>query len=173
MFKRIPREVKFIQESDPIKPAFLTVLLLYPSMQIRSFYRVACCLSKLKLNFLAKFVLQLGRMITGIEINLGAKIGERVFIDHGMGVVIGATAVIGNNVIMYHGVTLGSTGNVAGRRHPKVGDNVMIGAGAKLLGPITIGDNVSIGANAVVTKDIPSNSIAVGVPAVIKPKKKI
>lgn len=171
MFKRIAREVKFIQENDPIHPSFMTVLLLYPSMQIRFFYRIACCLRKLKLHFLAKFVLQLGRLITGIEINLGAQIGTRVFIDHGMGVVIGATAIIGDNVVMYHGVTLGSTGELEGRRHPKVGSNVLIGAGAKLLGPITIGDNVAIGANAVVTKDVPSNSIAVGIPAVIKPKK--
>ncbi len=123
------------------------------------------------LHFLARLVLQIGRMITGIEINLGAEIGKRVFIDHGMGVVIGATAIIGDDVVIYHGVTLGATGSQDGRRHPKVGNNVLIGAGAKLLGPITVGNNVSIGANAVVTKDIPDNSIAVGVPAVIKPKK--
>ncbi len=172
MFKSIAREVRFVQENDPINPSFLTALLLYPSMQIRFFYKVACCLRKIKLHFLAKLVLQTGRMITGIEINLGAEIGSRVFIDHGMGVVIGATAIIGDNVVIYHGVTLGATGNPEGRRHPKIGNNVLIGAGAKLLGPITIGDNVSIGANAVVTKDVPSNSIAVGVPAVIKPKRR-
>ncbi len=171
MFKSIAREVRFVQANDPINPSFLTVLLLYPSMQIRFFYKIACCLRKVKLHFLAKLVLQIGRMITGIEINLGAQIGQRVFIDHGMGVVIGATAIIGNDVVIYHGVTLGSTGNIDGRRHPKVGNNVLIGAGAKLLGPITVGDNVSIGANAVVTKDIPANSVAVGVPAIIKPKK--
>ncbi len=171
MFKSIAREVRFIQESDPLRPSFLTVLLLYPSMQIRFFYKFACCLRKLHLHFLARFVLQFGRMITGIEINLGAEIGKRVFIDHGMGVVIGATAIIGDDVVIYHGVTLGATGSEPGRRHPKVGNNVLIGAGAKVLGPITIGDNVSIGANAVVTKDIPSNSIAVGVPAEIKTKK--
>ncbi len=171
MFKKIVREVRFIQENDSIKPSFLTALLLYPSMQIRYFYKIAAIFQKLHLKFLAKLVLQIGRMITGIEINLGAQLGRNIFIDHGMGVVIGATAIVGDNVIMYHGVTLGATVNVPGRRHPQIGNNVMIGAGAKLLGPITIGDNVSIGANAVVTKDVPANSVAVGIPAVIKPKK--
>lgn len=172
MFKQLREDIRNIQEKDPINPSFLSVLLLYPSIQIRGFYKLACCLRKIHLDFIALFVLQLGRMITGIEINLGAQIGNRFFIDHGMGVVIGATAVIGDDVNIYHGVTLGSTGNQKPRRHPKIGNNVMIGAGAKLLGPITVGDNVSIGANSVVTKDIPSNSIAVGVPARIIPKGK-
>lgn len=170
MFKSIIREVRYVQENDLVEASFLTVLLLYPSMQIKFYYKIACFFQKIHLKFIARLILQIGRMVTGIEINLGAQIGKRVFIDHGMGVVIGATAIIGNDVIMFHGVTLGSKGNVEGRRHPKVGNNVTIGAGAKLLGPITIGDNVTIGANAVVTKDVPANSIAVGVPAVIKSK---
>ncbi len=165
IFKRIHEEVRNIQKNDAVKPSYLTALLLYPSMQIRFFYKIACCLDKIKLSFFARLVLLIGRMITGIEINLGAKLGKRLFIDHGVGVVIGATAIVGDDVLIYHGVTLGANKAIPGRRHPKIGNNVVIGAGAKIIGVVEIGDNCQIGANAVVTKDIPSNSVAVGIPA--------
>ncbi len=165
IFKRINEETRNVQARDAVKPSYITALLLYPSMQIRYFYKIACCLDKIHFSFFARLVLLIGRMITGIEINLGAKIGKRVFIDHGVGVVIGATAIIGDDVLIYHGVTLGANKAIAGRRHPKVGNNVVLGAGAKCIGAIEIGDNCQIGANAVVTKDIPANSTAVGIPA--------
>jgi serine O-acetyltransferase len=114
--------------------------------------------------FIARFISQLGRWFTGIEIHPGAKIGKRFFVDHGMGVVIGETAVVGDDVLLYQGVTLGGTGLEKGKRHPTVGNNVVIGAGAKVLGNITIGDNSYIGSNAVVIKDVPPNSTVVGVP---------
>ncbi len=172
MFKRINEEVRHIQKMDAVRPNYITALLLYPSMQIKFFYCIACFFHKIKLNFIGSLFLLIGRMITGIEINLGAKIGKRVFIDHGMGVVIGQTAIIGDDVLIYHGVTLGANKVVEGRRHPKIGNNVVIGAGAKVLGPVTIGNNVIIGANAVVTKDVPDNTIATGIPAVYKPNNK-
>ncbi|MBS5922265.1 MAG: serine acetyltransferase, partial [Clostridium perfringens] len=125
-------------------------------------------LYKIKLFFLARLISQLGRFFTGIEIHPGAKIGKGLFIDHGMGVVIGETAEIGDNVTIYHGVTLGGTGKDKGKRHPTVGNNVIIGCGAKILGPISIGDGAKIGANSVVLKDVPKGKTAVGIPAVIK-----
>ncbi len=165
IFKRINEEVRHIQQNDPIRPCYLNALLLYPSMQIKYFYKLAKICQKLKLKFLSHLFLRIGRIITGIEINLGAQIGRRVFIDHGMGVVIGATAIIGDDCLIYHGVTLGSTKDIPGRRHPKIGNNVIIGAGAKVLGNIEVGNNVRIGANAVVTKNIEDNKTAVGIPA--------
>ncbi|MDU3018510.1 MAG: serine O-acetyltransferase EpsC, partial [Clostridium perfringens] len=131
-------------------------------------YRIAHGLYKIKLFFLARLISQLGRFFTGIEIHPGAKIGKGLFIDHGMGVVIGETAEIGDNVTIYHGVTLGGTGKDKGKRHPTVGNNVIIGCGAKILGPISIGDGAKIGANSVVLKDVPKGKTAVGIPAVIK-----
>ena len=128
------------------------------------FHRIAHFLYINKLFFLARFVSQLGRHFTGIEIHPGAQIGRRLFIDHGMGIVIGETTTIGNDCTIYHSVTLGGTGKDKKKRHPDIGNNVMIGTGAKVLGPIKIGSNVKIGANAVVIKNIPDNSTVVGVP---------
>ena len=123
---------------------------------------------KIKLFFLARLISQLGRFFTGIEIHPGAKIGKGIFIDHGMGVVIGETAEIGDNVTIYHGVTLGGTGKDKGKRHPTIGNDVIIGCGAKIFGPISIGDGAKIGANSVVLKNVPKGKTAVGIPAVIK-----
>lgn len=121
--------------------------------------------------FIARFISQVNRFITGIEIHPGATIGSGILIDHGMGVVIGETAEVGNRVTIYHGTTLGGTGKDIGKRHPTVGDNVVIGAGAKVLGPITIGENSKVGANAVVLKDVPPNSTVVGIPGKIIKKE--
>jgi serine O-acetyltransferase len=157
-------DIKAAQKRDPAAKSFVEVILLYPGLHALIFYRVAHVFYKLHLFFLARFLSQFVRLFTGIEIHPGAKIGKRFFIDHGFGVVIGETAVIGNDVLLYQGSTLGGTGIVKGKRHPTVGNNVVIGAGAKVLGNINIGDNSYIGANAVVIKDVPSNSTVVGVP---------
>ena len=119
-------------------------------------------------KFIARLISQIGRLLTGIEIHPGAKIGNRLFIDHGMGIVVGETTTIGDNCTIYHGVTLGGTGKDDKKRHPDIGNNVIIGCGAKVLGPIKIGNNVKIGANAVVLKDVPDNSTIVGIPGKIK-----
>ncbi|WP_432205170.1 serine O-acetyltransferase EpsC [Cetobacterium somerae] len=147
---------------DPAARSFLEVLLLYPSIHAIIFHRVAHKLYKKKFFFVARFLSQTSRFFTGIEIHPGAQIGRRFFIDHGMGVVIGETAEIGDDVIIYHGVTLGGTGKDSGKRHPTLGNKVLVGAGAKILGPITLGDNVKVGANTVVLKNVPSNSTIVG-----------
>lgn len=165
MFKNIKYDIDSIMKNDPAARNRLEVLLLYPSIHAVINHRIANFFYKRKMFFLARLVSQLSRHFTGIEIHPGAKIGKGLFIDHGMGVVIGETAEIGDNVIMYHGVTLGGTGKNKGKRHPTVGNNVTIGSGAKVLGPITLGDNSKIGANAVVLKDIPNNCTAVGIPA--------
>lgn len=157
-------EIRSAQKKDPAAKSFLEVLLLYQGLQAQVNYRVARFFYKLHLFFLARLFSQLGRFFTGIEIHPGAKIGKRLFIDHGMGVVIGETSIIGDDVLLYQGVTLGGTGIEKGKRHPTIGNNVVIGAGAKILGNITIGDNSYIGANAVVIKDVPHNSTVVGVP---------
>lgn len=157
-------EIRAAQKKDPAAKSFLEVLLLYQGLQAQVNYRVAQFFYKLHLFFLARLFSQLGRFFTGIEIHPGAKIGKRLFIDHGMGVVIGETSIIGDDVLLYQGVTLGGTGIEKGKRHPTIGNNVVIGAGAKILGNITIGDNSYIGANAVVIKDVPHNSTVVGVP---------
>jgi len=158
------REIKTAQEKDPAAKSFIEILLLYQGLHALVAYRVAHFFYRAKLFFLARFISQLARWATGIEIHPGAKIGKGLFIDHGMAVVIGETAIIGNNVLLYQGVTLGGTGLTHGKRHPTIGNNVVIGAGAKVLGDITIGDNSYIGANAVVIKDVPANSTVVGVP---------
>lgn len=157
-------EIRSAQKKDPAAKSFLEVLLLYQGLQAQVNYRVSHLFYKLHLFFLARLFSQIGRFVTGIEIHPGAKIGKRLFIDHGMGVVIGETAVIGDDVLLYQGVTLGGTGIEKGKRHPTIGNNVVIGTGAKVLGNITIGDNSYIGANAVVIKDVPPNSTVVGVP---------
>lgn len=165
MFKNIRNDINNILQKDPAAKSKLEVLLLYPSVQALAAYRLAHVIYKKKFFFLARALSQLARFFTGIEIHPGARIGKGLFIDHGMGVVIGETAEIGDNVTIYHGVTLGGTGKEQGKRHPTIGNNVVIGAGAKVLGPIYIGDGVKIGANAVVLKDISCCSTAVGIPA--------
>lgn len=164
----IKRQVKNIKESDPASTNTISIILLYPSVHAIFFYRIAHFLYELHLYFLARLLSQVTRFFTGIEIHPGATIGRGLFIDHGMGVVIGETTIIGDDVKMFHGVTLGGTGKDKGKRHPTIGNNVEIGAGAKVLGDIKVGDNVKIGANAVVLKDVPKNHIAVGVPAKFK-----
>lgn len=157
-------DIKTAQKKDPAAKTFLEVLLLYQGLQALIGHRVAHFFYKIRLFLLARLISQVCRHITGIEIHPGAKIGKRFFIDHGMGVVIGETSIVGNDVLLYQGVTLGGTGLERAKRHPTIGNNVVIGAGAKVLGNITIGDNSYIGANAVVIKDIPPNSTVVGVP---------
>ncbi len=165
MLKKLSYDIKNILKNDPAARSSLEVLLLYPSIHALIAYRFSNNLYKKKLYFLARLISQISRFFTGIEIHPGATIGRGLFIDHGMGVVIGETAEIGDNVTLYHGVTLGGTGKHKGKRHPTVGNNVVIGCGAKVLGPILIGDNAKIGANAVVLKDVPSGATAVGMPA--------
>jgi len=157
-------DIRAAQKRDPAAKSFLEVILLYPGLHALVYYRIAHLLYKMRLFFLARLLSQVARFFTGIEIHPGAKIGKRFFIDHGLGVVIGETAIVGDDVLLYQGSTLGGTGIVKGKRHPTVGSNVVIGAGAKVLGNIVIGDNSYIGANAVVVKDVPSNSTVVGVP---------
>jgi len=158
------KEIASVFDRDPAATNYLEVLLTYSGLHAMAFYRSAHVLSKMGVPFFPRWLSQIGRFFTGIEIHPGAEIGEGFFIDHGMGVVIGETAVIGNNVLIYQGVTLGGTGKERGKRHPTIGNNVVIGAGAKVLGNITIGDNSYIGSNAVVIKDVPPNSTVVGVP---------
>lgn len=158
------REVKTIFASDPAASNLIEVLLTYSGLHALIFYRIAHALRKAGIPFIPRWLSQLAKFFTGIEIHPGAEIGRELFIDHGMGVVIGETAVIGDNVTLYQGVTLGGTGKERGKRHPTIGNNVVIGAGAKVLGNITIGDNSYIGANAVVIRDVPLNSTVVGVP---------
>lgn len=158
------KEISAIFERDPAATSFLEVLLTYSGLHALVFYRISSSFLKMRVPFLPRWVSQIGRFFTGIEIHPGARIGNSLFIDHGMGVVIGETTIIGNNVTLYQGVTLGGTGKEKGKRHPTIGNNVVIGAGAKVLGNIVIGDNSYIGSNAVVIKDVPDNSTVVGVP---------
>ena len=140
------------------------VILLYPGFHALLLYRIAHFFNNLELKFIARLISQLARFLTGIEIHPGAVIGKRLFIDHGMGIVIGETTTIGDNCTIYHGVTLGGTGKDKYKRHPDLGNNVIVGCGAKVLGPIKIGDNVKIGANSVVLKEVPEDSTVVGIP---------
>lgn len=155
---------KNIQQKDPAARNIFEVILLYPGFHALFFHRIAHFFYNIKLFFIARLISQLTRFFTGIEIHPGATIGKRLMIDHGMGIVIGETAVIGNDCVIYHQVTLGGTGKEKLKRHPTIGNNVLIGAGAKLLGPINIGDNVKIGAGSVVLKSVEKNSTVVGVP---------
>ncbi|MEG0177011.1 serine O-acetyltransferase EpsC [Anaerorhabdus sp.] len=167
MFNDLRKQIQHIKKSDPASRNAFEIILLYPSVHAIAWHRLSNLLYKAHLYFLARMFSQLARFLTGIEIHPGATIGHGLFIDHGMGVVIGETTVIGDNVQLFHGVTLGGTGNEHAKRHPTIEDNVVIGTGAKVLGNITIGENSKIGANAVVLKDIPPNSTAVGIPAKI------
>lgn len=166
-------EVKACFERDPAAVNFWEVLVTYSGLHAIIYYRIAHCLRKWHVPILPRLISQLARFLTGIEIHPGAEIGKGLFIDHGMGVVIGETSVIGNNVTLFQGVTLGGTGKERGKRHPTLGNNVVVGTGAKVLGNITVGDNVQIGANAVVVRDVPPNSTVVGVPGRIARKEGI
>lgn len=157
-------EIKSTKERDPAARGFLQIVLLYSGLHAIIAYRITHAFWNLKLTFLARLLSQLARFFTGIEIHPGAKIGKGLFIDHGMGVVIGETSIIGDNVTLFQGVTLGGTGKETGKRHPTLEDNIVVGAGAKVLGNIIIGSNSYIGANAVVLRDVPANSTVVGVP---------
>lgn len=156
-FKNIYEDAKNIQKKDPAAKNILQVIILYPGFHILIYHKISHFLYKHKLFFLARLNSQIGRFFTGIEIHPGAKIGRRLFIDHGMGIVIGETATVGDDCTIYHNVTLGGTGKDKLKRHPDIGNNVMIGCGAKVLGPIKVGDNVKIGANSVVLKDVVDN----------------
>ena len=164
MFLLIREEIKAVFQRDPAARSIWEVILCYPGFHALIAYRITHWFYKHKLFLLARIISQISRFFTGIEIHPGAKIGKGLFIDHGMGVVIGETAEIGNNVTIYQGVTLGGTGKEKGKRHPTIGNNVIIAAGAKVLGSIKIGDNAKIGAGAVVIKPVPANSTVVGVP---------
>ena len=165
MFKTIVKDIDSVFARDPAARSRLEVILCYPGVHALLFHRLGHWLWKRNWKLLARFISATSRFLTGIEIHPGATIGQRFFIDHGMGVVIGETARIGDDVTMYHGVTLGGTSLVQGIRHPQVGNNVIIGAGAQLLGPITVGDNARIGSNAVVVKDVEAGATMVGIPA--------
>ena len=165
MFRNLRYDLNKVMENDPAARSKIEVFLLYPTKHALIAYRISHYLYINKLFFLARLISQISRFFTGIEIHPGAKIGRGLVIDHGMGVVIGETAEIGDNVLLYHGVTLGGTGKDKGKRHPTVGNNVVIGAGAKVLGPIYIGSNSKIGANSVVLNNVPEGATAVGIPA--------
>jgi serine O-acetyltransferase len=157
-------DLQTIYERDPAARNWLEVLFCYPGLQALLCHRLAHWLYKVGIPFIPRFVSHLSRFLTGIEIHPGAVIGNRVFIDHGMGVVIGETAIVGDYALIYQGVTLGGTGKETGKRHPTLGSNVVVGAGAKVLGNIQIGNHVRIGAGSVVLRNVPSNTTVVGVP---------
>lgn len=156
-------DAKNIKCKDPAARNVFEVILLYPGFHILVYHRIAHFLYKIKLFFLARLISQIGRFFTGIEIHPGAKIGKKLFIDHGMGIVIGETAEIGDECTIYHHSTLGGTGKDLIKRHPTIGNNVMVGCGSKILGPINIGDNVKIGAGAIVLKDVEEGKTVVGI----------
>ncbi len=165
MFNKLREDIAVVKEKDPAARSSLEIFLTYSGLKAVRRYRRAHWFYCHGYKTIARIISQRARHKTGIEIHPGAQIGKGLFIDHGMGVVIGETTIIGDNCLLYQGVTLGGTGKDKGKRHPTLGDNVMVGCGAKILGPITIGDNVKVAANAVVLKDIPPNCTAVGVPA--------
>jgi serine O-acetyltransferase len=164
MFQRIRDDIRIVFERDPAARSTLEVLLTYPGLHAVWIHRVSHRLWRWRLKLIARVLSQLARWFTGVEIHPGATIGNRFFIDHGMGVVIGETAEIGDDCTLYHGVTLGGTSWERAKRHPTLGKNVVVGAGAKILGPITIGDNARVGSNSVVVKDVPANATVVGIP---------
>lgn len=164
MFKKLKEDIEVVFDQDPAARTYLEVILTYSGLHAIWSHRMAHGLYKRKFYFLARVISQVSRFFTGIEIHPGAKIGRRFFIDHGMGVVIGETCEIGDNVTVYQGVTLGGTGKEKGKRHPTIKDNVLIATGAKVLGSITIGENAKIGGGSVVLKDVPPNSTVVGIP---------
>ncbi len=157
-------DIASVKERDPAAKSPFEIVLLYPGLHALVSYRISHQLLLWNIPLLPRWISQMARFFTGIEIHPGAQIGRKFFIDHGMGVVIGETSIIGDNVLLYQGVTLGGTGKETGKRHPTIGNNVVVGTGAKILGNITIGDNSYIGANAVVIKNVPLNSTVVGIP---------
>lgn len=164
VFKQLYEDAKNITEKDPACRNVIEAIILYPGFHAIFMHRIAHFLYIKKLYFFARIISQISRHITGIEIHPGAKIGKKLFIDHGMGIVIGETTTIGNNCTIYHNSTLGGTGKDKDKRHPDLGNNVIVGAGSKVLGPIKIGNNVKIGANSVVLENIPDNVTVVGIP---------
>lgn len=162
--KTVCNDIKTIYDKDPAARNLAEIIFLYPGFHALLAYRCANKLTKWHIPFIPRLISQVARFFTGIEIHPGAKIGKNFFIDHGMGVVIGETTIIGDNVLIYQGVTLGGTGKDTGKRHPTVGNNVTVGAGAKVLGNITIGDYTNIGAGSVVVDDVPEHSTVVGIP---------
>jgi serine O-acetyltransferase len=167
LFRRMKEDVQCIFDQDPAARSTMEVILTYSGLHAIWSHRIAHALYKRKLLFLARTVSQISRFFTGIEIHPGATIGRRFFIDHGMGVVIGETCEIGNDVTIYQGVTLGGTGKEKGKRHPTLQDNVLVATGAKVLGSITIGENSKVGAGSVVLKDVPPDSTVVGIPGTV------
>ena len=163
-------DAKYIASQDPAATGPLQVFFMYPGYHAVRWHRISHWLHIHKLRTLARGISQFARFLTGVEIHPGAKIGKCLFIDHGMGIVIGETAEIGDYCNIYHGVTLGGTGKDKGKRHPTLGNHVLVGAGAKILGPFTVGDNARIGGNAVVLKEVPPNATVVGVPGLIVTK---
>ena len=174
MFESVREDFKVVFERDPAVRNVFEIIFCYPGFHAMLFYRLAHALWMHKLFFLGRLVSHLGRFFTGIEIHPGAQIGHGFFIDHGMGVVIGETAEIGDNCTLYHGVTLGGTSWAKEKRHPTLKDNVVIGSGAKVLGPFVVGANSKIGSNSVVVKEVPENATVVGIPGkiVITPEQK-
>ncbi len=164
IYSQLKDELKVVFERDPAVRSVFEIVFCYPGFHAMVFYRVSHWLWCHRIKFIARFVSHIGRFLTGIEIHPGAVIGKGFFIDHGMGVVIGETAEIGDNCTIYHGVTLGGTSWAKEKRHPTLGNNVVIGSGAKILGPFTVGDNSKIGSNSVVVKAVPANATVVGIP---------
>ena len=167
MFKRLKEDIEVVFEQDPAARSVLEVVLTYSGLHAIWSHRIAHWFFRRNMKFIARLISQISRFFTGIEIHPGAKIGRRLFIDHGMGVVIGETCEIGDNVTLYQGVTLGGTGKEKGKRHPTLKDNVLVASGAKVLGSITIGENSKVGAGAVVLKDVPPNATVVGIPGTV------
>lgn len=175
MWKYLKEDIKAIRERDPAVRSTIEVILCYPGFHAVTIHRISHWLYRKKLFLLARVISTISRFLTNVDIHPGAKIGKGVFIDHGLGVVIGETVEIGNNVTIYQGSTLGGTGKDKGKRHPTIGNNVVISSGAKVLGPFKVGDNSKIGAGAVVLKEVPPNCTVVGVPGriVIKDNRKV
>lgn len=170
--RRIREDIRAAHDRDPAAHSTFVIIASYQGVHALWYYRYANWLWRHGRRITGRLVSQHARRMTGIEIHPGAQIGRRVFIDHGMGVVIGETAVVGDDVLLFHGVTLGGTSMSPGKRHPTIGDRVVVGAGAKILGPIIVGNDARIGANAVVVKDVPEGATAVGVPAVVREQPK-
>ncbi len=171
VFSQIKEDINTIYEKDPAAENILEVLFCYPGLHALILHRIAHKLNYWKIPLIPRIISNISRFLTGIEIHPSARIGRRFFIDHGMGVVIGATAVIGDDVLLYQGVTLGGTGNEHGKRHPTLGNNIVVGSGAKILGNIEIGSNSRIGAGSVVVDNVPEDSTVVGVPGRIVKQK--
>jgi serine O-acetyltransferase len=165
MFKHVKEDIQIVFERDPAAHSTLEILTCYPGFHALLIHRISHRFWIREWKLIGRFLSHIGRFLTGIEIHPGAVIGRRFFIDHGMGVVVGETAIIGDDCTLYHGVTLGGTSWEKGKRHPTLGNDIVVGAGAKILGPLTIGDNARVGSNSVVIKDVPTNATVVGIPA--------